>query len=71
MGMGMAKNLLKAGFSVSVYNRKPRAKAEQLAAAGAHIADTPADAARDCRLPIRCFLMMTLQGDVDLESTVA
>lgn len=51
MGMGMAKNLLKAGFSVSVYNRT-RAKAEQLAAAGAHIADTPADAARDAEVAI-------------------
>ena len=51
MGMGMAKNLLKAGFSVSVYNRT-RAKAEQLGAAGAHITDTPADAARDAEVAI-------------------
>jgi 3-hydroxyisobutyrate dehydrogenase len=49
MGMGMAKNLLKAGFSVSVYNRT-RAKAEQLSAAGAYIADTAADAARDAEV---------------------
>jgi 3-hydroxyisobutyrate dehydrogenase len=46
MGMGMAKNLLKAGFSVAAYNRT-RAKAAPLDAAGAHIADTPAEAARD------------------------
>ena len=51
MGTGMAKNLLKAGFSVSVHNRT-RAKAEQLGAAGARIADTPADAARDAELII-------------------
>jgi 3-hydroxyisobutyrate dehydrogenase len=44
MGTGMAKNLLKAGFIVSVYNRT-RAKSEQLAAAGARVADTPAEAA--------------------------
>jgi 3-hydroxyisobutyrate dehydrogenase len=46
MGVGMAKNLIKAGFSLTVYNRT-RAKAEPLAAEGARIADTPADAARD------------------------
>jgi 3-hydroxyisobutyrate dehydrogenase len=51
MGMGMAKNLLKAGFSVSVYNRT-RAKAEQLGAAGAQITDTPAEAARDAEVAI-------------------
>jgi len=51
MGTGMAKNLLKAGFSVSVYNRT-RAKAEQLGAAGARIADTPADAAHDAEVAI-------------------
>jgi 3-hydroxyisobutyrate dehydrogenase len=45
MGMGMAKNLLKAGFTVHAYNRT-RAKAEPLAAQGAHIHETPADAAR-------------------------
>lgn len=43
MGGGMASNLLKAGFSLAVYNRT-RAKAEALAAAGARVADTPADA---------------------------
>ncbi len=44
MGMGMAKNLLKAGFSVAAYNRTS-AKAAPLAAAGAQIANTPAQAA--------------------------
>ncbi len=46
MGIGMAKNLLKAGFPLTVYNRT-RVKAEPLAAEGAHVAETPADAARD------------------------
>jgi 3-hydroxyisobutyrate dehydrogenase len=46
MGIGMAKNLLKAGFPLAVYNRT-HAKAEPLAAEGARIAETPADAARD------------------------
>jgi 3-hydroxyisobutyrate dehydrogenase len=51
MGMGMAKNLLKAGFPVTAYNRTI-AKAAPLAAAGALIADTPADAARDADIVI-------------------
>lgn len=46
MGIGMAKNLLKAGFPLTVYNRT-RAKSEVLAAEGARIAETPAEAARD------------------------
>jgi 3-hydroxyisobutyrate dehydrogenase len=46
MGAGMAKNLLSAGFAVTVFNRT-RAKAEPLAALGARVAETAADAARD------------------------
>jgi 3-hydroxyisobutyrate dehydrogenase len=44
MGNGMARNLLKAGFTLSVYNRT-RAKAEPLAALGATVADSPREAA--------------------------
>jgi 3-hydroxyisobutyrate dehydrogenase len=44
MGRGMAANLLKGGFPLTVYNRT-REKAEPLAAQGAAIAHTPADAA--------------------------
>lgn len=44
MGNGMARNLLKAGFPLSVYNRT-RAKAEPLAALGAIVADSPHAAA--------------------------
>jgi len=51
MGMGMAKNLLKAGFPVHAYNRT-RSKAEPLAADGARIHETPADAARAADLII-------------------
>jgi 3-hydroxyisobutyrate dehydrogenase-like beta-hydroxyacid dehydrogenase len=46
MGMGMARNLLRAGHGVAVYNRT-REKAETLAADGARVASSPADACRD------------------------
>jgi 3-hydroxyisobutyrate dehydrogenase len=46
MGMGMAQNLLRAGFPLVAYNRT-RAKAQILAEEGAQVADTPAEAARD------------------------
>jgi 3-hydroxyisobutyrate dehydrogenase len=45
MGAGMAANLLKAGFSLSVYNRTT-AKAQALIDAGARLASTPAEAAK-------------------------
>ena len=51
MGMGMAKNLLKAEFSVSAYNRTS-AKAATLGTLGADIAGTPADAAKDADIVI-------------------
>jgi 3-hydroxyisobutyrate dehydrogenase len=43
MGAGMARNLLKAGHDVHVWNRT-RARAEPLAADGATVHDTPAEA---------------------------
>jgi 3-hydroxyisobutyrate dehydrogenase len=43
MGAAMARNLVKAGHEVRVWNRS-RAKAEPLAADGALVADTPAEA---------------------------
>ncbi len=46
MGQPMALNLVKAGFEVSVYNRT-RDKAAPLEQAGARVAASPADAARD------------------------
>ncbi|MEI5527487.1 NAD(P)-dependent oxidoreductase [Streptomyces brasiliscabiei] len=45
MGAAMARNLLRAGFAVRAWNRT-REKAEPLAADGAHIADSPAEAVR-------------------------
>ena len=45
MGAPMARNLLRAGHDVTVFNRTGK-KAEALAAAGAHVADSPAAAAR-------------------------
>jgi 3-hydroxyisobutyrate dehydrogenase len=51
MGSGMAANLLKAGFSVTVYNRTP-AKAQALVDAGARLASTPAEAAKGASIVI-------------------
>ena len=45
MGAAMAKNLIAAGHSVSVYNRS-REKAAPLEKQGARVADSPADVAR-------------------------
>lgn len=46
MGQPMALNLVKAGFKVSVFNRT-RDKAAPLEKAGARVASSPAEAARD------------------------
>ncbi len=43
MGQGMSRRLLKAGYQIKVYNRT-REKAEALAAEGATVAGTPAEA---------------------------
>lgn len=51
MGRGMAANLLKAGFPLTVYNRT-RSKAEPLAAQGAVIASTPAEAVKNADVVI-------------------
>lgn len=51
MGAPMARNLLRAGHHVTVFNRT-HGKAEALAAAGAHIADSSADAARGADVAI-------------------
>jgi 3-hydroxyisobutyrate dehydrogenase-like beta-hydroxyacid dehydrogenase len=45
MGLPMARNLLKAGHSVTVYNRT-RSRAEELRPDGAKIAERPADVCR-------------------------
>jgi 3-hydroxyisobutyrate dehydrogenase-like beta-hydroxyacid dehydrogenase len=46
MGQPMALNLIKAGHKLAVFNRT-RSKAEPLEKAGARVASSPADAARD------------------------
>ena len=51
MGGGMAANLLKAGFSLAVYNRTA-AKAQALVNAGARRASTPAEAAKGASVVI-------------------
>jgi 3-hydroxyisobutyrate dehydrogenase-like beta-hydroxyacid dehydrogenase len=51
MGSGMARNLLRAGHTVTVYNRTS-SKAEPLAAEGARVSDSPAGAVRDCEVVV-------------------
>jgi 3-hydroxyisobutyrate dehydrogenase len=46
MGAGMGRSMLRAGLRLTVWNRT-RAKAEPLAADGAFVAATPADAVKD------------------------
>lgn len=46
MGSAMARNLIKAGHALTVYNRT-RSRAEALVSAGARIAASPAEAAAD------------------------
>ena len=60
MGAPMARNLLKAGFQVRVWNRTPD-KARVLAAEGADLAETPADAVREAAFVIT---MLTDAGAV-------
>jgi 3-hydroxyisobutyrate dehydrogenase-like beta-hydroxyacid dehydrogenase len=51
MGSPMATNLLKAGHTLSVYNRT-RARADELKPLGAHIASTPGEAAAGAEVAI-------------------
>src|SRR6266436_5591010 len=51
MGSGMASNLLKAGYQLTLWNRSAE-KCKPFARKGARVADTPADAARDVDLVI-------------------
>src|SRR5437016_7227971 len=54
MGGGMASNLLKAGYDLTVWNRSAE-KCEPFARKGARVADTPADAVRDVDLVMYCL----------------
>ncbi|MFF8591813.1 NAD(P)-dependent oxidoreductase [Streptomyces sp. NPDC015220] len=62
MGAAMARNLLRAGHAVRAWNRT-RAKAEPLAADGARVVDTPAEAVRDADV----VLTMLYDGGTVLE----
>jgi 3-hydroxyisobutyrate dehydrogenase len=53
MGLGMARNLLKAGIDLTVWNRTT-SKAEALVAEGAKLADSPAGLAAQCDVIIIC-----------------
>jgi 3-hydroxyisobutyrate dehydrogenase-like beta-hydroxyacid dehydrogenase len=64
MGSGMASNLLKAGYKLSVWNRSGE-KCEPLARKGARVADTPADAVRNAEL-----VMYSLGDDQAVEEVV-
>ena len=58
MGFAMARNIARAGIAVRAWNRT-RGKAEPLAADGAYIADTPADAAAGAGI------VLTMLADAD------
>jgi 3-hydroxyisobutyrate dehydrogenase-like beta-hydroxyacid dehydrogenase len=64
MGMGMARNLLRAGHNLAVYNRSLE-KAEALAGDGVRVADSPADASRDAEV-----VMTMVADDHALEQVV-
>jgi 3-hydroxyisobutyrate dehydrogenase-like beta-hydroxyacid dehydrogenase len=64
MGSPMATNLLKAGHTLSVYNRT-RARADELKPLGARVASTPGEAAADAEVAITM-----LADDHALESVV-
>ncbi|MEW2185869.1 NAD(P)-dependent oxidoreductase [Streptomyces cellulosae] len=63
MGAAMARNLLKAGHTVRVWNRT-RAKADPLAADGARVAGTPAEAVESADV----VLTMLFDGPATLET---
>jgi 3-hydroxyisobutyrate dehydrogenase-like beta-hydroxyacid dehydrogenase len=64
MGSGMASNLLKAGYELTVWNRSAE-KCEPFARKGARVADTPADAVRDVDL-----IIYMLSNDQAVEEVV-
>lgn len=70
MGAPMARRLLKAGFPVTVWNRDP-SKAEALAADGASLAATAADAARNADIVFAMLSDGNAVGQVLFEAGVA
>ena len=53
MGRGMARNLLKAGFDLTVWNRTT-SKAQEIVTEGAKLAQDPADLAARCDVIVIC-----------------
>lgn len=64
MGKPMAKNLIKAGYAVTVFNRS-RAAMDQLAAVGAHLATAPNQVAQQSDVVLTC-----LPDSPDVEAVV-
>jgi len=63
MGTAMARNLLKAGYEVCVYNRTS-AKAEALRSDGAKIGTTPAEVVENSEIILACLLDSKAVEDV-------
>jgi 2-hydroxy-3-oxopropionate reductase len=64
MGKAMARNILKAGFPLTVYNRS-RGKVEELTREGARGADAPAEVARRAEV-----VLLSLPDTPDVESVL-
>src|SRR5437588_13116733 len=64
MGSGMATNLLKAGYELTVWNRNAE-KCEPFSRKGARVVDTPTEAVRDVDL-----IMYSLSDDQAVEEVV-
>jgi 3-hydroxyisobutyrate dehydrogenase-like beta-hydroxyacid dehydrogenase len=64
MGSAIARNLIKAGHSLTVYNRT-RSRAEAFASLGASVAETPAEAATDAEA-----LITMLADDAAVEDVI-
>jgi len=64
MGLAIARNLLSAGFEMTVYNRT-RSRADELQDDGARVAATPSEAARSAEV-----LITMLSDDIAVEQVV-
>jgi 3-hydroxyisobutyrate dehydrogenase-like beta-hydroxyacid dehydrogenase len=64
MGSAIARNLIKAGHHLTVYNRT-RSRAEAFTSAGARIAETPSEAAADAEV-----LITMLADDVAVQDVI-
>ncbi len=64
MGSAIARNLIKAGHDLTVYNRT-RSRAEALTSVGASVAETPAEAAADVEV-----LITMLADDAAVEDVI-